>query len=219
MAIRILVADDHKILRAGLRGLLERNADFLVVGEAENGREARALAHNLKPHVVLMDVTMPVLNGVEATRCLRVELPEIQILAFSGRLEKSLITSMLRAGASGYVFKHRCGADELANAIRQVASGRTYFDPDSAAKILCDFQPPMEQAAGVDVGGHTLSWQEREVLQYIAEGAQLAEIAARLEVCERTVRMARDAIMERLLIFSVAGLTKFAIRHGLTSLE
>ena len=181
----------------------------------------RALAHNLKPNVILMDVTMPVLNGIEATRCIRAELPEIYVLAFSGRMEKNLITSMLRAGASGYLFKHHCSADELSNALRQVADGRTYFDPDSAEKILCDFKPPEDKktGGGVQVGGHVLTWEEKEVLQYIVEGAPVRQIASRMEVCDRTVTMMRDAIMERLLIFSVAGLTKFAIRHGLTSLD
>jgi DNA-binding NarL/FixJ family response regulator len=220
MPTRVLLADDHRIFRMGLRVLLEKSTEFHIVGEAQDGREARCLAHSLKPGVIVMDVDMPVLNGIEATRCIRSELHDVRILALSDRTEKNYITGMLRAGASGYLFKHQCTLEDLVHGIRHVAEGRTYVDPDTMQKILEEYRAKSNPAtAPLQIGGTSLSIEEKEVLQYLVEGASIKEIAMRLEVCAKTIERMRDQIMERLLIYSIAGLTKFAIRHGLTTLE
>jgi len=219
MPITVLLADDHRILRHGIRAMLEQETDISVVGEASDGREARALAHQLKPNVIVMDVAMPVLTGIEATRCIRAELPDVRVLGLSARTDKNHLTSMLRAGASGYLFKQHCNGPELVRAIRHVAEGRAYVDPDVMEKILEEYRHNGAPAPMVTVAGIGLTLEEKEVLQYLAEGATLKEIAARMEVCSKTVERTRDRIMERLLISSIAGLTKFAIRNGLTPLE
>lgn len=220
MPIRVLLADDHQIVRTALRLLLEKGTDFVIVGEAQDGREARCLAHKLTPDVIVMDVLMPVLNGIEATRCIRAELPSVRILALSGRTEKNYITGMLRAGASGYLFKHHCTLEQLVQGIRHVAAGEMYIDRDSMQSILQEFRPQSNPAAmPLRIGDICLSIEEKEVLQYLAEGASEKEIAMRLQVCAKTIERMRDRIMERLLIFSIAGLTKFAIRHGLTTVD
>lgn len=215
MTIRIVLADDHTILRAGLRSLLESQRGFAVVGEAESGREALKLARTLVPDIVLMDVSMPDLNGIEASRQLRAEQPEVRVLALSMYSNRQFIEGMLSAGVSGYLLKD-CVMDELANAIRAVANGQTYLSPKIAGTVVRGFLE--RNATGGEPPSTLLTAREREVLQLIAEGVTTRDIAERLHVSPKTVETHRRNLMEKLDLHSIAELTKFAIREGITEL-
>jgi DNA-binding NarL/FixJ family response regulator len=216
MAIRVLVADDHKIMRAGLLSLLEKYEEIQVVAEAENGRRAVQLALDKDPDVVVMDVSMPDLNGMEATRQILDDHPGMRIVALSMHSDKRFVLGMLQAGASGYLLKD-CASEELAGAIKTVAAGKKYLSPEIAGIVIddCIYRTSTPQ--------HTvtsqLSAREREVLQLIAEGWSTRDIASHLYVSVKTVETHRRQIMRKLEIFNVADLTKYAIREGLTSLE
>ena len=216
MTIRVLIADDHTIMRAGLRSLLEKEDQIEVVAEAENGRRAVQLAVEHEPDVVVMDVSMPDLNGIEATSQVLESLPEAKVIALSMHTDKRFVMGMLRAGASGYLLKD-CASQELANAIVSVASNKKYLSPDIAGVVIED------SLYGVQQGGETvssmLSAREREVLQLIAEGWSTKQIAAHLYVSVKTVETHRRQIMKKLDLHNIADLTKYAIREGLTSVE
>jgi len=217
MTIRVLIADDHKIMLAGLRSLLEKQSDLEVVGEAENGRKAVQMAHEKKPDVVVMDVSMPDLNGIEATIQIRESLPETRVIALSMHSDKRFVMGMLRAGAVGYLLKD-CASQELANAIAQVAVGKKYLSPEITGVVIDDFLKggtPEEDEAVASV----LSAREREVLQLIAEGWSTKQIASHLYVSIKTIETHRRQIMKKLDLHSIADLTKYAIREGLTSVE
>lgn len=216
MSIKILLADDHTIMRQGLRSLLEKEADFTVVAEAANGREVLEQARRVKPSVAIMDVTMPGLNGIEATRKLQAELPEVKVVALTVHADKNYLTGMLSAGCSGYLLKD-CASDELVHAVRTVASGRAYISPEIAPLLLDDYRK--RGAADTTSGAVELAPKEKEVLQLIAEGAPTKEIALRMGVSVKTIERTRAQIMEKLQFFSVAELTKYAVRHGITSLQ
>lgn len=218
MAIKILLADDHSILRQGLRVLLEKYPDFLVVGEASDGQEARQLAEQLRPDVVILDVGIPGLNAIEVTRSIRSELPNVYVIGLYGRAEKSLMTTMVRAGASGYLFKGQCNVDDLARAIHEVFAGRVYVNPDMMEIILREYRV-LDGAQQTRASVNVLDSAEREVLQHLADGSSIKEIAERRNVSDKTIIRSRDRIMQKLFIFSVAGLTKFAIKNGLVSLD
>ena len=216
MSIRILLADDHKITRQGLRSLLEKQQDMEVVAEAENGRAAVRLAAEMAPDVVIMDVTMPDLNGVEAAKQILSKSPDIKIVALSMHSDASFVTEMLKSGASGYLLKD-CAFEELARAIRAVIDDKTYLSPSISGVVVEDYVHRLSKAdfSNPDV----LSDREREVLQLMAEGNSTKQIAVKLHISIKTVETHRRQIMKKLDIHTVAELTKYAIRKGLTSLE
>lgn len=217
MSIRVLIADDHKIMLAGLRSLLEKQTDFEVVGEADNGRKAVQMAQEKKPDVVVMDVSMPDLNGIEATKQIIESLPETRVIALSMHSDKRFVMGMLRAGASGYLLKD-CASQELANAIVQVAGGKKYLSPEITGVVIDDFLLG-DSSEEVAIAASQLSPREREVLQLIAEGWSTKQIASHLYVSIKTIETHRRQIMKKLDLHSIADLTKYAIREGLTSIE
>ena len=226
MGTRILLADDHQIVREGLKSLLEQHADMEVVGEARDGRAAVQMAHDLAPDVVVMDVAMPLLNGIEATRQITAREPHAKVVALSMHSDRRFMTEMLKAGAKGYLLKD--GAfEELATAIRSVVSDRVYLSPRIAEVVVDDYvrradaRADDEQALARPPAGafSRLTPREREVLQLMAEGRATKEIALDLKVSIKTVETHRRQMMDKLDIHSVAELTKYAIREGLTSLD
>src|SRR6056297_1479778 len=214
--IRIILADDHKITRDGLRALLERQSDMRVVGEAANGREAVRLAMDLAPDVVVMDISMPELNGIEATRQIRGVLPDTKVIALSMYADRRYVVGMLKAGVSGYLLKN-CAFDELVSAIEAVTNNESFLSPRIADTVMKDYTHILEQdeTAGVSA----LSAREREVLQLVAEGLSTRQIAERIHVSVKTVETHRQQIMKKLNAKSVAELTKIALREGLTALD
>ncbi len=216
MSIRILLADDHKITRQGLRSLLEKQQDMEVVGEAEDGRTTVSLVRELSPSVVIMDVTMPDLNGVEATRQIVGQSPDVKIIALSMHSDTLFVTEMLRSGASGYLLKD-CAFEELARAIHAVVAGKTYLSPSVSGVVVDDYLHRLSKADFSD--SQVLTDREREVLQLLAEGKSTKRIALKLHISVKTVETHRRQMMNKLDIHTVAELTKYAIRKGLTSLE
>jgi DNA-binding NarL/FixJ family response regulator len=212
----VLIVEDHTLVRSGIRTLLEVEADMKVVGECGDGREAVRLFQRLKPDLVLMDVAMPNLNGIEAVRQIIALRPGARIIMLSMHADGQYVVESFRAGASGYVLKDAAFA-ELLSAIKSVRDGKRYLSPPLNESALTDF---VRASRGDRSSSHfdMLSNREREVLQLIGEGNSSPEIAAKLEISVRTVETHRQHIMEKLDIHSVAGLTKFAIRHGLCSL-
>lgn len=217
MTIKILLADDHKIVRDGLRSLLEKQDNLEVVAEAENGRKAVQLALEKKPDVVIMDVSMPDLNGIEATRQIVEELPDTKVVALSMHSDKRFVAGMLQAGASGFLLKD-CAYQELARAINTVVSHQTYLSPEITGIMVNEYLTSLATPQDQSVAS-PLTSREREVLQLIAEGWSTKEIAAHLYVSIKTVETHRRQIMRKLNLHTVADLTKYAIREGLTSIE
>ena len=215
MKVRILLADDHKIIRDGLRSLLQKEADFEVVAEAEDGQTAVRTAQELLPDVVIMDIGMPDLNGIEATRQIQAKGDDVKVLALSMHSDRRFVAEMLKAGASGYLLKDSDFA-ELAQAIRVIVRGGTYLPPSLTNLLVQNYvrKPVGEEASVFSV----LTAREREVLQLMAEGKSTKLLAAHLHISMKTVETHRQNIMEKLDIHSVAELTKYAIREGLTSL-
>lgn len=216
MDIRVMLADDHKIVREGLRFILEMESDINVVAEAGNGRMAVQLAMEVEPDVAVIDIAMPDMNGIEATRRILCEKPDIKILALSMHSARRFVEEALSAGAKGYLLKD-CASEELVRAIHTVAANETYLSPKVADMIVKDYMkrlPDSESPAST-----LLSTREREVLQLIAEGHSTKEIAFALEVSIKTIETHRQQIMKKLNLHSVAALTRFAIREGLTPLE
>lgn len=213
MSIRIVLADDHQMLRSALAGLLDAVPDFEVVAQADNGRVAVELAEEFRPDVVILDITMPVLNGIEATRRIREVCPGVRVLALSMHAENRFVTEALRAGASGYVLK-MADFDELAAAVRSVAGGGTHVSPELAGQVIRELA---DQVPAPDPAYH-LSDREREVLQLLADGRSSKESAQLLHVSVKTIDSHRRQVMQKLGLGSVAELTKYAIKSGLTSL-
>jgi DNA-binding NarL/FixJ family response regulator len=212
--ITIILADDHKLMRDGLRELLEKQSDLEVVGEADNGWQAVELAASLKPDVVIMDVAMPQLNGVGATREILQVCPEIKVLALSMHPTGRVVTEMLQAGASGYLVKS-CALDELVTAVRTVCRGKTYLSPEIAGTVVEGYVRRPRGAAS-NASTATLSDRESQVLQLVAEGRSTKEIAGELSITVKTVDTHRQHIMDKLGIRTIAELTKYAVREGLT---
>ncbi len=215
MSIAVLIADDHAIVREGLRALLGQAAGFRVVGEASDGRRAVEMVARLKPDVVLMDISMRGLNGVEATRRIVGERRAPRVLALSMHTDMRSVSRMMEAGASGYLVKD-CEPSELTAAIETVAGGGVYVCAEvrgAAARV----QSRSTEAATTDL--RSLSVREREVLQLLAEGQNTRDIATTLGLSEKTVENHRQQLRDKLGLASTAELTKFAIREGLTSLE
>ncbi len=215
MSIKILLADDHQLLREGLRMLIEEQQDMTVVAEADDGRATVQLAAVLKPDIVVMDIAMPRMNGMEATRQIKAKDPDIKVLALSMHTERRFIVEMLSAGASGYILKE-CAFEELISAIHALADQRTYLSPKISDMVVKDYICRMSSSAPFSMTN--LTSREREVLQLLAEGKPTREIASILQISAKTVETYRQQIMEKLNIHSIAELTKFAIREGLTSL-
>jgi DNA-binding NarL/FixJ family response regulator len=213
--MKILLVDDHKMMRDGLRALLEKE-DLEVVGEAASGREALAQARRLRPQVVVMDISMPDLNGIDATAKLLAELPGLKVIALSMNSDRRYVLAMFKAGAVGYLLKN-AASEELIAAVRAVAEDLTYVSPSIASLVVDDALDGTRTAHGP--AQRTLSPREREVLQLLAEGKSSKDIAARLDVAVPTVETHRRQIMDKLGLRTIAELTKYAIREGLTPLE
>lgn len=215
MSIRILLADDHAIFLQGLRALLEPEPDMEVIGESRDGREAVNAVRKLRPHVVIMDTSMPGMNGIEATRQIAAEAPEIKVLSLSMHAAPRFVERAMEAGASGYLLKD-CAFDELVRAIQEVMANRTYLSPPIAG-VVVDAMRRRKPRASSPSQFALLTDREREVLQLLAEGHTAKEIAARLSLSIKTIATHRQHIMDKLAIHNIAGLTKYAIQEGLTS--
>jgi DNA-binding NarL/FixJ family response regulator len=216
MNIKILLADDHAILREGLRSLLEKQKGYEVVAEAGDGRAAVKLAKKYLPDVVIMDITMPDMNGIDATHQLLAEVPETKVIALSVHADKRYVASMLGAGASGYLRKD-CVSEELTHAIKSVMNGEVYISPKIVSVISKHFAEASREMNSTDAS--PLTGKEREVLQLLAEGRSTKDISDLLCISMKTVEKHRQHITEKLGLHSVAELTKYAIREGMTSLE
>jgi len=216
MSIRIVLADDHAMMRQGLRSLLEKQSDMKVVGEAENGRKAIELARELLPDVIVMDITMPNLNGADATRQIVHEFPKVRVIALSIHSDRAFVAGMLKAGASGYVLKE-CPVDELLEAIRMVAAGGKHLSPKVAGVVVSDYVKCLSASAESPL--ETLTNREREILQLIGEGKNTKQIALELHVSTKTIEANCHKIMEKLDAHSIVELDKIAVLGGLASLE
>lgn len=216
MSQRILLADDHELFLKGLLSLLASQPGLEVVGEAKNGREAYRLAKELKPDLVILDISMPGLNGIEATRQITEEIGS-KAICLSMYTETRFVTAALEAGASGYLVKD-CELAELLRAIRAVLAGQTYLSPAIAGAIVDVFRNK-EVTVEKPSANTLLTDREREVLQLLAEGCSSREIAEQLCISPKTVHTHRKHLQEKLHITSIAGLTKYAVREGLTSDE
>ena len=211
MTLRLLLADDHPIFRAGVRSLLDAQLDIEIVAEAEDGAGAVEAARKHNPDVVVIDVSMPGMNGVEATRRITAEEPGIKVLCLSMHTDSRFVKAAFRSGARGYLLKE-CALQDLVVAIHAVVAGQIYVSPGLADTVLEGYGA---ESSALDL----LTPREREVLQLLAEGHPAAEIASRLQVSVKTVGTHREHLMQKLDTHSLAGLTKFAIREGVTLLE
>ena len=216
MAIKILLADDQTILREGLRSIIETEMHMTVIGQAENGRMAVEMAKKLKPDIIIMDISMPDMNGIDATRTLVADKPGTKVIALSVHNDIGYVSEMMKAGASGYLLKD-CALDELARAIKTVLNGKRYVSPDVTGTLLDDYVGSLEKLK--EMKGPELSPKEREILQLLAEGKTIKEIAGILNIAVPTVETHKLRMMEKLNLHSVAELTKYAVKIGLTSLE
>ena len=216
MSIKILIADDHRIMRSGLRSLLDQEPDMEVVAEADNGRMTVQLARKLSPDVVIMDIAMPDLNGIEASRQILSEVPNVKVVALSMHSAEQFVAGMLGAGASGYLLKD-CAHGELCLAIRSVVANQSYLSPAIADIVIETYRRELSKAE--PLGFPILTPREREVLQLVAEGKSSKKIASLLHVSVKTVEAHRHQIMHKLNLHSVAELTKYAILKGIMSLE
>jgi two-component system response regulator NreC len=216
MATRILLAEDHGITRQGLRSLIEKEPDMKVVGEAKDGREAVDLVRQLVPDIVITDITMPNLNGVDATRQIVHDFPQVKVIALSIHSKKAFVAGMLKAGASGYLLKESL-FDELLEAVETVSTGGTYLSPKIAGEVVNAFIKGLDPLAESPL--EILTEREREVLQLIAEGKNTKEIALALHVSTKAIEANRRKVKEKLHVNTVADLVKIAVLGGLTSLE
>jgi DNA-binding NarL/FixJ family response regulator len=216
MSIRIILADDHAVLRHGLSKSFQNEKDIEVIAQAKDGRSTVELARELSPDVVIMDIGMPDLNGIEATRQITSESPKVKIIALSMHSGKNFIIEMFKAGASGYLLKD-CEFDELVNAVRVVTANKTYISPSISDVVVENYMRnfPERKESAFSV----LSKREREILQLLTEGKTTKQIARALHISTKTVEVHRLNIMNKLKIDSIAQLTKYAIQEGLTAPE
>jgi two-component system, NarL family, response regulator LiaR len=210
LAIRVLITDDHGVVRQGLRMFLSLDPDIQVVGEAQDGHEALEMARELKPDVVLMDLLMPVMDGLESTKAIRTELPEVEVLALTSVLEGASVTGAVRAGAIGYLLKDT-DAEGLHQAIRGAAEGRVHLAPEAAARLMREVRAPENPEA--------LSDRETEVLRLLARGKANRQIASELHVEEQTVKAHVSSILRNLGVRSRTQAALHAVRTGLVSVE
>ncbi len=215
---RIVIADDHAMMRDGLRAVIELEDGLDVVGEAGTGHEAIEQAERAAPHIIIMDIGMPDLNGIEATRQITSRNGPVRIIALSVHADQQYVVEMLKAGASAYLLK-RSASEELVRAIHTVMNGRTYLSPEVAGGVIDQYVRHHGSDPGEDEAFETLTQREREVLQVLAEGKTTKEIAADLGVSIKTVETHRRNIMQKLDLHSVAELTKYAVRQGITQVE
>ena len=212
-AIRLLLADDHSLVRAGIRSLLEKMQGVEVVGEAGDGHEAMRITGTLRPAVVLMDIMMPGLNGLEATARISKEFPETRVLMLSMNDNEEYVLQALRSGASGYLLKNVSSA-ELELAVRAVARGETYLSSTVSKHVISAY---VERVGGVVTPYERLTTRQREILQLIAEGHTTKEIAQKLDLGVKTVESHRTQLMQQLDIHDIAGLVRYAVAVGLVS--
>jgi DNA-binding NarL/FixJ family response regulator len=212
--IKILLVDDHKLVREGICSILRNQPGLEVVGEADNGRLALELTKELQPHVVVMDISMPDMNGFEATRRIAVENPASKVIALSVHADRQSIVEVIKAGAKGYLLKN-CSTQELVDAIYAVAAGELYFAPKTCEQLIREFVQTGDKTAQPFT---LLTSREREVLQLLAEGRNTKEIAFTLDVSVKTIEFHRQQIMKKLDLYSLPELTKYAVREGITSL-
>lgn len=215
MSMRILVADNHGILRQGIQALIEKHSDMEVIGHAGDGLTAVEMTRELQPDVVLMDVTMPVLNGIEATRRIKSELPDVKVLALSVHAKREFVLDMTRAGASGYILKE-CVLDDLVQALNTVVAGHSYLSPQITSIVLDGITKDSILTAG-DRLSQTLTPRERQVLRLLVEGMSAKQVALQLGLSVKTVEGNRRQVMEKADVDNLVDLTKYAIREGLTT--
>jgi len=213
--VRVLLADDHQLMRSGIRLMLEREPDMSVVGEASDGREAVALAKSLRPDIVIMDIGMPSLNGIEAAGQMTQENPELAIMIVSMHADETYVLRALKAGARGYLLKDSAEAD-LIKAVHVVARGKSFFSP-AVSKVLLDDYVRKLKRSGTDDAYDLLTPREREVLQLIAEGKSNKEIANLLNLSVYTVESHRSNLMEKLNLRGLPELVLYAVRKGIIS--
>lgn len=221
MPTRVLLADDHKIVRDGLKSMLAKEPDIEVVGEAENGREALDMTRECAPDVVVLDIGMRELNGIEACRILVADHPTVRVVALSMHSDRRYVSEMLAAGATAYLLKDSA-FDELATAIRSASQGKMFLSQGVAGIVVEDYIRRISNTSDAEQpaqAGRALSAREREVLQLIAAGKSTKEAAARLHLSVKTVETHRRQIMDKLGIYNLAGLIKYAVREGLASLD
>jgi NarL family two-component system response regulator LiaR len=211
VAIRVMITDDHGVVRQGLRMFLSLDPDFEVVGEAENGQEALEMARELRPDVVLMDLLMPVMDGMEATGAIRKELPDVEVVALTSVLEDVSVTGAVRAGAIGYRLKDT-DSDELGRAIKAAAEGRVHLAPQAAERLMREVRAPEKNP-------EALTEREGEVLRLLARGKANKQIAGALSLSEKTVKAHVSAILTKLGVHSRTQAALYAVRTGLVSLE
>lgn len=213
--IRIILVDDHNIVRSGLKNLLENEEGMVIVGEVGTGIRAISLCRELQPDIVIMDVAMPDMNGMEATRKIMARMPNTKVLALSMHSDRRFVSHMFDAGASGYMLKD-CALEELAYAIRSIMSSKVYISPSIGGIIVDNYMNRQK-----DVGTKTtfLTHREKEVLQLISEGKTTKKAAEMLCLSSKTIDSHRKNIMDKLDIHTVAELTKYALREGMTSLD
>jgi DNA-binding NarL/FixJ family response regulator len=214
MALRIIITDDHRLMRQGLRSLLDSQG-FEVLGEAEDGRSAVKLVKKLDPDAVIIDISMPGLNGIEATRQIHHETPQVKVIVLSMRSDRQAVLAVFAAGAAGYLLKESA-FEEMVIAIKVAMAGQIYLSPAMAHVVVRD---SIEQwSAGAEPVGRRISSREREILQLVAEGRSSKEMAESLYVSVKTIETHRKQIMNKLNLHSIAELTKYAVREGVTSL-
>ena len=211
--ITVLLAEDHAIVRQGLSALLNADGGFKLVGEARNGREAVELAAKLRPEVILMDIAMPVLNGLEATRQILTANPAAKVLILSAHSDDEYIERMRAAGVAGFLEK-QTSAEVLTKAVREVAGGKMFFSPSIARRLRDDPSKPRDREGLLKPNGSRLTSREAEVLQLVAEGSANKQVAAALGISIKTVEKHRQHLMDKLNIHDTAGLTRYAIAAG-----
>ena len=211
--ITILLAEDHAIVRQGLIALLKLDVSFQLVGEAKTGREAVALAQSLRPDVILMDIAMPVLNGLEATRQIRAANPAAKVIVLSAHSDEVYVEKMIEAGVAGFLEK-QSSAEILTKAIHEVAKGRSFFSPAIARRLQSNPSKPRDRDGLLKANATRLTSRETEVLQLVAEGSANKQVAAELGISIKTVEKHRQHLMDKLNIHDTAGLTRYAISAG-----
>lgn len=216
MSISVIIVDDHKIIRDGLKTLLGKDKSIDIVGEAENGREAVKITFEKKPDVVIMDIGMPIMNGIEATRQIVKDLPETNVIALSMHYDKQYVSGMLGSGAKGYLLKD-CAGEELSQAIKTVNENNTYISQDITNTVIEGYAD-IQDSTTTQVKA-SLTNREKEIIQLLTEGASTKQIAAELYISIKTVEAHRANIMGKLNIHNLPELTKYAIRNGYTSID
>ena len=212
--ITVLLAEDHQIVREGFRSLLEHESDIEVVGEAETGRQAVQLTRKLRPSVVVMDIAMPLLNGLEATRQIRKDFPETKVLILSAHSDDAYVEQVAALGAAGFLIK-QTSSHELGTAIRTIHGGKTFFSPSVIKRVQDRSQKSLSRNGDPKKKNNCLSSREVEVLQLIAEGKANKQVASELGVSFKTVDKHRQHLMSKLNIHDIAGLTRYAIAEGI----